>query len=271
MAEFTYNNAKNTSTGHTPFELNCDYHPRVSFEEDVDSSSRSRLANELAEELKELMEVCCQNLLHAQELKKKAHEKGVKSCSYTPGKKFWLNSKYIKTKRNRKLESKFFGPFRVLHVVGKQVYKLELPTKWKIHDVFHVSLLEQDTTRKGRVAKALPEPEKEFEVGDNKEYEVEVIIDSAVYGQQANDQMPGLYYLVSWKGYSEEENTWEPLLTVIHLQKLISTFHKKHPEKPTATSPPLDSAPPMARPMIPKEPKQKRGHLSKGTNKRNRK
>ncbi len=45
--------------------------------------------------------------------------------------------------------------------------------------------------------KALPEPEKEFEAGDDKEYEVEAIIDSAVYGQQANNnQMPGLYYLV---------------------------------------------------------------------------
>ncbi len=61
-----------------------------------------------------------------------------------------------------------------------------------------MSLLEQDTTRKGRVDKALPEPDKEveFEAGDNREYEVEAIIDSAVYGQQANDQMPGLYYLV---------------------------------------------------------------------------
>ncbi len=65
MAEFAYNNAKNASTGHTPFELNCGYHPRVSFEEDVDSHSRSRSANELAKELKELMEVWCQNLLHA--------------------------------------------------------------------------------------------------------------------------------------------------------------------------------------------------------------
>ncbi len=58
-------------------------------------------------------------------------------------------------------------------------------------------MLEQDTTRKGRVdSKALPEPEKEFEAGDNKEYEVEAIIDSVVYGQQANDQMSGVYYLV---------------------------------------------------------------------------
>ncbi len=254
IAEFAYNNAKNASTGHTPFKLNCDYHPRISFKEDVDPRLRSRSANELAEELRELIEVCCQNLLHAQELHKRAHDKGVKSRSYAPGKKVWLNSKYIKMKRNKKLENKFFGPFRVLHAVGKQAYKLELPMKWKIHDVFYVLLLEQDTTRKGRVDKALPEPEKkfEFEVGDNKEYEIEAIIDSAVYGQQANDQIPGLYYLVSWKGYLEEKNTWESSSAVIHLRKLINTFHKEHPEKPTATSPLLDSAPPMVRPTIPK-------------------
>ena len=45
-------------------------------------------------------------------------------------------------------------------------------------------LLEQDITRKGQMDnKALPEPEKNvgFEAKDNKEYEVEVIINSAVY------------------------------------------------------------------------------------------
>ncbi len=199
MAEFAYNNAKNASTGHTPFKLNCGYYPKVSFKEDVDPCSRSCSANELTKELKELIEVCCQNLLHRQELQKRAHDKGVKNRSYALGEKVWLNSKYIKTKRNKKLESKFFGPFRVLHAVGKQAYKLELPTKWKIHDVFHVSLLEQDTTRKGQVDKALPEPEKEFEfeAGENKKYEVKAIIDSAVYNQQTNNQMPGLYYLIS--------------------------------------------------------------------------
>ena len=50
-------------------------------------------------------------------------------------------------------------------------------------------LLEQDITRKGRVDnKALPKPEKdiEFEIRGNKEYKVEIIINSAVYGQQTN-------------------------------------------------------------------------------------
>ncbi len=48
-----------------------------------------------------------------------------------------------------------------------------------------MSLLEQDTTRKGRVDKALLEPKKEleFEAGGNKKYKVKAIIDSAMYGQ----------------------------------------------------------------------------------------
>ncbi len=59
MAEFAYNNAKNASTRHTPFELNCGYRSKVSFEEDVDPRSRSRPANKLAEELRELIKVSC--------------------------------------------------------------------------------------------------------------------------------------------------------------------------------------------------------------------
>ena len=129
MAKFAYNNAKNASTGHTPFDLNCGYHPRMSFKEEVDPRSKSKLADELSAELRELMIVCRENLYHAQQLQKQAHKKGIKLRSYALGDKVWLNSKYIKTKRNRKLEAKFFGPFRVLHPVGKQAYKLELPRK----------------------------------------------------------------------------------------------------------------------------------------------
>ena len=194
MAEFAYNNAKNASTGHTPFELNCGFHPRMSYEEDVDPRSQSKSADELSAELRELMIVCRENLHHAQELQKRAHDKGVKPRSYAPGEKVWLNSKYIKTKRNRKLEAKFFGPFRVLYLVGKQAYKLELTKKWRIHDVFHVSLLEHDTIRKGRVYE---ENVEELD-GDKGEYKVEAIRDSAVYARASESgHLPGLYYLVS--------------------------------------------------------------------------
>ena len=57
MAEFAYNNAKNASTGFTPFNLNCGYHSRVLYEENLDPRSKSRIAEELSSELRELMTV----------------------------------------------------------------------------------------------------------------------------------------------------------------------------------------------------------------------
>ena len=129
MAKFAYNNAKNTSTGHTLFELNCGYHPRVSYEKDLDPRSKSKIAEKLSSELRNLMAICQQNLHHAQEFQKQAHNKGVKPRSYAPCDKVWLNSKHLRTKRNCKLEAKFLGLFQVLHPVGKQAYKFELPKK----------------------------------------------------------------------------------------------------------------------------------------------
>lgn len=70
MAKFTYNNAKYASIGHMPFELNYSYHSRVFYKEDVDPCSKSKSANKLSTELKELMTVCQENLYYAQKLQK---------------------------------------------------------------------------------------------------------------------------------------------------------------------------------------------------------
>ena len=157
------------------------------------------------------MIVCRENLYHAQKHQKRAYNKGVKPKSYIPGGKVQLNSKYIKTKQKRKLEAKFFRPLWVLNPIGKQAYKLELFRKWRIYDVFHVLLLEQDITRKGRVEKEVKR--MEFDAGDNisREYEVEAIRDSAVYTRESESgHLSGFYYLVSWKKYPEKDNIWEP-------------------------------------------------------------
>ena len=56
-----------------------------------------------------------------------------------------------------------------------------------------MSLLEQDTTRKGQEF-SVPE----FELGnDNKEYKVEAIWDNTVYAKEADGHLLGLYYLVA--------------------------------------------------------------------------
>ena len=103
----------------------------------------------------------------------------------------------------------------MLHPIGKQPYKLELLRKWRIHDVFHVSLLEENTTMKGRVDEEVRQ--MEFDVGDEKsgEYKIEEIRDSAVYVRESKSgHLPGLYYLGSWKKYPKEENNWEPASTI---------------------------------------------------------
>ena len=124
-----------------------------------------------------------------------------------------------------------------------------MPKKWRIHDVFHVSLLEQNITKKGQVNDT--QLNFEFEAGNNKEYEIDGIWDSAVYAKESAGQLLGLYYLVLWKGYPEEENTWEAVSVIQHLQRLVTAYYKDNPKKPTATSAPIDTAPSMTRPSAP--------------------
>ena len=141
----------------------------------------------------------------------------------------------------------------MLYPIRKQVYKLELFEKWRIHDVFHVSLLEKDSIKKRRVD---DENAVELDASNNSgEYEVEPIRDSTVYAKKLESgHLPSFYYLVSWKGYPEEE-IWKPASAVQHLNKLISLFYKDYPKKPTATSSAINTTPPIARPTArPTEP-----------------
>ena len=90
----------------------------------------------------------------------------------------------------------------MLYPVGKQVYKLKLPKKLKIHDVFYIFLLEQNLTKKEQVNNIW----QKFEADNNKKYEVDDILDSAIYIRESERQLPGLYHIVLWKSYSEKKN-----------------------------------------------------------------
>ena len=85
---------------------------------------------------------------------------------------------------------------------------LKLSRKWKVHDVFYVSLLEQDITRKRRVDKKISQIIFDVDDNDSGKYKVEAIWDSVVYAREFKSGHPsGFYYLASWERYLEEKNT----------------------------------------------------------------
>ena len=137
--------------------------------------------------------VCWKNLYHILNLQRQTHNKDVKPISYTNGNKVWLNSKYIKTKKNRKLEGKFFKVFQVLYPIGIETYKVKLLKKWRIHNVFYLSLLEQKTTKKDQVDQNITELKA---TGNSKKYKLEAIWNSSLYANQEKSYLLGFYCLV---------------------------------------------------------------------------
>ena len=102
---------------------------------------------------------------------------------------------------SRKLAPKQQGPFEVAQVLYLLTYHLHLPPTWKIHDVFHASLLssyKETETHGPNFSKPLPDI-----ISAEEEYEVKQIISH-------RGTMGHRRYLTAWKGYSSSENTWEP-------------------------------------------------------------
>ena len=63
---------------------------------------------------------------------------------FTPFKKgdlVWLDTRNIKITNNLKIGPRREGPFLISDVLGPLAYRLELPSNWQIHNVFHVVLL----------------------------------------------------------------------------------------------------------------------------------
>jgi len=100
---------------------------------------------------------------------------------FKKGDKVWLDSRNMKTQYNKKMKPKREGPFIIAEVLGPVTYRLQLPSSWQIHNVFHTTLLrpykENDIYRSN-----FPEPPTELE---NKEevYEVDSIINHRKQGR----------------------------------------------------------------------------------------
>jgi len=228
MAEFAYNNSITMGNGMSLFYANYGFHPVSS---DPAASGPLNPASKLYAHWIHVVHKVSTERLEA------AHER---MCRYTDpqrseppkyqiGDLVMLNGRNIKTRRpSRKLDHKNYGPFQVEKIVSPLAVRLMLPRKWKIHNVFHVSLLEPDRTSEHRVP---PDPSKILREADDieqsKEYNVDEVLGSTKKGRR-------VLYLVKWLDYPDRKDwTEEPYdnFSVGGLGKLRE-FHRRNPDAP---------------------------------------
>ena len=91
------------------------------------------------------------------------------------GDKVWLEATHLRLHYpSRKLAPKQMGPFEISRILSPLTYQLNLPRTWKIHNVFHASLL---SPYRSMEAYGPPFLEPPPDVIDNEEeYKVEAIL-----------------------------------------------------------------------------------------------
>lgn len=137
------------------------------------------------------------------------------------GNKVWLNMKNIHTRRPfRKLDNKCYRPYLIEERISTHAYCLTLPNTMKIHNIFHVSLL--DLAANDSLNGQIIPPPQPMKVDREEEWHVQEVLDSKFVRNQ-------LRYLVKWEGY--EETTCKPAESVNGL-KAVNHFHEWYPLKP---------------------------------------
>ena len=149
-----------------------------------------------------------------------------KDASYEVGDQVLLSTKNLRLKASgtRKLLPRYIGPFAATKVVNAVAYELHLPATLQCHNVFHVGLLR----RYNPSAEAQMPPMPEVIDGE-PEFEVEKILEHRQRGKGRHRQT---WYLLRWKGYSTDYDTWEPDTNLTSCRELLQEYWKTKDPSP---------------------------------------
>jgi len=206
-----------------PFKANYGQDPRIGFE--GRRKEKYKVARKFVKRMKKIQEEAKAVLGKAQEeIKKFVNRKRGEGEEYRVGDLVLLSMKNLKWKmkgrRSEKLTEHFVGPYKVKRIVSSNTIELELPKSIKIHPVVNVSRV---WLYKPQVEGQKKIPPKLLIIEGQKEFEVEEILNKrTIRGKEK--------FLVRWKGYTVEEDTWENRKNLENTKELVEEFERKYGE-----------------------------------------
>ena len=177
---------------------------------------------ELTKRMNEVMNTANENVKSAQ---RKQKEQADKSRRETPNWKVG-DFVFVSTQNFRcfnKLKEKFIGPFRIIENINDVSYKVELPIKYQVYNVFHSSLLKSSYESNPELflnrttINVQPSVVKSVNNDEEDEWEVEKLIDR-------RRKRNRLEYLVRWKGWSSEYDAWKTVGQLNNSRRLMKDY-----------------------------------------------
>ena len=225
MAKFQHNNHVHSATQQPPFLLDTGCIPHMGFEPRQNHSDLETV-NKFMERMRMAIKEVKSAIRKAQEDMKRYYDRRKTPAPvFNPGDKVFLDASDIRTTHpSQKLSHRRLGPFVVEWRIGPMAYCLKLPYRMKqLHPVFNVVKL--TPAPDDPIAGCKTEDHPLLIVIDREaEWEVEEILDSRWHQRR-------FQYLIKWKGYGREHNSWESASEVF-APELTAEFHRKHPGAP---------------------------------------
>src|SRR6266576_5583001 len=227
--------------GFSPFFLNNGRNPQKGLELTVEC--KVQVVDEWVERLVEACNQVRRGLNQAAENMRKQYDKKRQPAKeYKKGEWVYINAHNLPTlQQTKKLEGKFVGPYEVIEKVGAAAYRIRIPASWKVYNVFNEVLLKLHKPAVFPKQQMQEKEWKQWKEDDHEkrdeEFEVEEVLDSRLRAKRGS-RTGWLEYLVKWKGYPNEEVTWEVADNLEHVHRKVQAFHKKKPSAPRPTTMP---------------------------------